>query len=199
MSDNIRQSIKEAFRIVERFTIFPPNIGVYEEFSPENIEFLKQKLLENPNVQKIQLSCRPHSKERIKLPPALLKLLADSKLTGIEIRGLSIGQEGAAFLSAAPNLDSLTVTDSDIDDEAAKQLAKSKSLKKLTLYKNRVGDEGAAALADNYRLESLDITYNKVGNAGANAFLSNATLKSLALCSEDDDGGIADDESNTVD
>ncbi|KAJ8601084.1 hypothetical protein CTAYLR_008205 [Chrysophaeum taylorii] len=116
----------------------------------------------------------------------------DRALRHLDLRGNSIGVEGAARLAKAleknTSLQTLDLRDNGIGAEGAARLAesleKNTSLQTLDLGGNRIGAEGAARLAEslekNTSLQTLDLGDNRIGAEGA-ARLAKALEKKTSL------------------
>jgi len=112
----------------------------------------------------------------------LVKNLKDNTyLTTLNLRGNSIGEEGALFLSENNTLSSLILTGTQISEQGAIALVQHPTLTSLDLSQNQIGNAGAIALAKNTTLKVLNLADNQISHVGAGAFAENATLTSLNL------------------
>ena len=126
-------------------------------------------------VTTLDLRCNSIGDEEVKT------LSLNTTLTSLSLSGNWIGDEGAKALSLNTTLTTLDLGGNRIRDEGAKTLSFSTSITLLYLDANDIGAEGAKALALNTTLTSLSLYDNKIGDEGAKALSLNTTLTSLDL------------------
>lgn len=90
------------------------------------------------------------------------KLLKNSHITSLNIRGNTIGDAGAIALAKNKTLTSLDVSENQIGDVGAIALAENNTLHKLIAHHNLIGATGKKALKENSRLY-LKITETEYG------------------------------------
>ncbi|KAF8962805.1 hypothetical protein BGZ46_001104, partial [Entomortierella lignicola] len=135
-------------------------------------------------------------------------LRINTTLTILDLRGNSVGKEGAAALSGAlkanTTLTTLDLSENSIEDDGALGLSgalkTNTTLTTLNLKFNSIGNEGALALSGalktNTTLTILDLSDNSVGKEGAaalsGALKANTTLTTLDLSenSIEDEGAL---------
>ena len=130
--------------------------------------------------------------------PSLSKALkANSSLTSLNLKGNSIGEDGASSLSktlkANSSLTDLNLSYNRIGDAGASFLSQAlkanSSLTNLNLSINSIGDTGASSLSKalkaNSSLTNLNLSFCKIGDAGASsiskALKANSYLTDLDL------------------
>ncbi len=105
-------------------------------------------------------------------------------LSGRNVRDKDIPQI-LTYLYNHPDITGLNLGGDKISDEGAIALAANTTLTSLELGANSISAKGAAALAKNKILTSLDLSINHIGDDGAAVFATNTTLATLALYAAD--------------
>ena len=125
--------------------------------------------------------------------PSLSKALkANFSLTSLNLKGNSVGEDGASSLSKAlkanSSLTDLNLSHNRIGDAGASFLSQAlkanSSLTDLNLSINSIGDAGASSLSKalkaNFSMTDLNLSCNRIGNAGASS-LSKALKENSSL------------------
>ena len=108
--------------------------------------------------------------------------ISNSKsITGLELCGYYIGDEGATALANNSSFRHLALLDNDITSKGTNDLAGNKNLLSLSLQGNRIDDEGAEYLANNSTLKRLDLSYNHIGDEGVKFLTQNRNLELLDI------------------
>jgi hypothetical protein len=102
-------------------------------------------------------------------------------LSSFLLRGIEIGDFGAAKLSRLSGLSSLDLAGTKIGDMGVEAIARLTSLNSLDLAGNQIGAAGADAISRLTALTSLDLSGNQIGDAGAKAVAQLTGLTSLNL------------------
>jgi hypothetical protein len=99
----------------------------------------------------------------------------------LDMRGLSMKDDGAQSLATNPSITSLNVSNNKIGVPGVQALAGSPSITSLNVSGNTFGDAGAQALAANPRIIELDASFTGITIPGAQALALSPSITSLKL------------------